>query len=37
MSLITVEVLHYVVFRFLRDSDMRILVAAVVLYLPDTP
>ena len=33
MSLITVEVLHYVVFRFLRDSDMRILVAAVVLYL----
>ena len=33
MSLITVEILHYAVFRFLRASDLRILAAAAVFYL----
>ncbi len=33
MSLITVEILHYAVFRFLRSSDRRILAAAVAFYL----
>ena len=33
MSLITVEVLHYGVFRFLRGSEIRIVMAMVVFYL----
>jgi len=33
MSLVTVEILHYAVFRFLRASDARILAAAVLFYL----
>ncbi len=33
MCLITVEVLHYVVYRFLRSSEMRVVLAAVVFFL----
>ena len=33
MCLVMVECIHYVVFRFLRDSDARIAVAIVVFYL----
>ena len=33
MCLVMVECIHYALFRFLRESDARILVAIVVFYL----